>query len=106
MVSSCGLAGTLHVDGGDGGHEAALKQAVGVGGLVVTVQLGPHKMLPEALGPWRGAGPRSLWTCGAEDTHKRLLDTVAGRTFRRTSPCQSWRSTAAATMAPPPAISS
>lgn len=48
---SCSLGGALHVDGGDGGHEAALEQAVWVGGLVVTVQLPPHKMFPEALGP-------------------------------------------------------
>lgn len=68
-----GLAGTLHVDGGDGGHEAALEQAVRLGGLVVTVQLPPRKMLPEALGPGRGAGPGSLWTCGAEETHKQFL---------------------------------
>lgn len=76
---SCSLGGALHVDGGDGGHEAALEQAVRVGGLVVTVQLPPHKVFPEALGPRRGAHmtrSRSLWTCGTDEREgkkKRLV---------------------------------
>lgn len=45
------LRGSLHIDGGDGGHETALKEAVGVRRLVLTVQFAPEKMLAETLRP-------------------------------------------------------
>lgn len=71
---SCSLGGALHVDGGDGGHEAALEQAVRVGGLVVAVQLPPHKVFPKALGPRRGAHmtrSHSLRTCGTDERERK-----------------------------------
>lgn len=43
------LRRSLDVNGGDGGHVAALKQALGVRRLIVTVQFASQKMLTEAL---------------------------------------------------------
>lgn len=51
------LSRALYIDGRDGSHEAALEKPVGVGVwlLVVTVQLGPHKVFLEAVRSSRGA---------------------------------------------------
>lgn len=64
---SSGLRGTLNVNWCHSCHEASLEQAVRVRvrGLVITVQLAPQEVLPEALGAWRGVDMtwfRSLWT--------------------------------------------
>lgn len=62
------LWGSLHVDGGDSGHEAALKEAVRVRWLVVTIQSASEKMLAETLGTrWDWSLTRTLpraWLCG------------------------------------------
>lgn len=59
------LCRALHFDGRHSGHETTLEKVVRVRGLVVTVQLAPQEVFPEALrtsGGARMARSCSLWT--------------------------------------------
>ena len=58
------LCRSLHVEGRDCGHEASLEQAFRLGGLVLTVQLPPHKVSPQPL--WSGRGYRLAGVLGSE----------------------------------------